>query len=262
MFSLYADEAFEEWKDERGKPHKFTFVCGYVASVAQWERFEIDWRCCLAKYDITAFHMKTFSQSVGEFAKWKDRKWEQTRIEFMAEAAAIVREYVRHGFISMLSDSVFEAVNQRYRLREACGNPYGVTGRVCADMMRSWHLHTHGDVRDLEYVFEKRNKGKGTLSRAMTGLFPALPDPIFKPGKDEKPSPKCPDGIRGVVQLQAADYLAYEIRKIFADQIKTRTERAIRKSFTAITPIYTAKELLTEKALECFCERCKIKERK
>ena len=94
--------------------------------------------------------------------------------------------------------------------------------------------------------------------RAMTNLEPALPDPIFKPGKSQKPSIKYPEGRRAVVQLQAADYLAYEIRKLFADQIKTEPVRKVRLSFKALTSIPTARRLFTKQELESMCKELGI----
>lgn len=260
MFTFYADESGDQWCED-GKLHDFTFVCGYIASVEQWERFEIDWRLFLAKYDVTAFHMKHFAHSVGEFTKWKDNKWKPTRDNFMADAAEIIRGVSSHGFVAFLSQSIFDQADRKFKLKEACGTPYGVAGRVCADLVRSWGIRNGIDPCDLEYVFEARETDKGGLMRAMTQLRPLLPSPIFKPGKDQKPTKKCPDGKRAVVQLQSADYLVYEIHKMFTDQVKQVTGRAIRKSFTAIAGIPTAKESLTDTALECFCTRYRIERR-
>lgn len=97
--------------------------------------------------------------------------------------------------------------------------------------------------------------------RAMTRLIPSFPDPIFKPGKSQKPNNTYPDGRKAVLQLQAADYLAYECRKLFADQIKVDPVRGIRLSFKEIAKIPTAKKLFTNKELESLCEELKIKRR-
>lgn len=260
MFTFYADESGDRWT-EANKLHDFIFVCGYTASVEQWERFEIDWKLYLAKYGVTAFHMADYAHSFGEFKKWKGDAWKQTRINFMTDAAEIVRSFARHGFVSLLAQSVFDWADARYKLTEACGSPYGVAGRVCAELARSWAIKVGIEPADVEYVFEDRESNKGGLIRAMTQLFPPLPNPIFKPGKNQKPTKTCPDGKRAVVQLQSADYLVYEVYKMFADQVKEISGREIRKSFKAIATIPTAKELLTDTALERFCIRSRIERR-
>jgi hypothetical protein len=114
----------------------------------------------------------------------------------------------------------------------------------------------------MEYVFEDRNEEKGDLMRAMTGLSPAFPDPIFKPGKSQKPSLKYPVGRKAVLQLQAADYLAYEIRKLFADQVKVKPIRGVRLSFKALTPIPYARQLFTGKELRSMCAQLGVERRK
>jgi len=262
MMTCYFDESIEDWIDKDGKPHKFTFVCGYIASIAQWERFEIDWKLYLAKYDVGAFHMKHYSQSVGEFAKWKEKRWEPTRKRFISDAAEIIGDIARHGFVAMISESVFALVNQEYTLGEASGSPYGIVGRVCADLARNWQINSNGgDPSDIEFVFADGGPDKCGLMRAMTGLYPPLSDPIFKPAINEKPSLKFPDGRRAIVQLQAADYLAYEVRKMFADQIKIIPVRGIRLSFRALASIPTAKKLLTDKTLRMVCKDARIESR-
>lgn len=262
MMTCYFDESIEDWIDKDGKPHKFTFVSGYIASIAQWERFEIDWKRYLAKYDVGALHMKHYSQSVGEFAKWKGKKWEPTRERFIRDAAEIIGAIARHGFVAMIPESVFVLVNQEYKLNEASGSPYGIVGRVCADLARNWQINTNGgDPCDIEFVFADGAKGKCGLKRAMTRLYPPLSAPIFKPAINEKPRPKFPDGRRAIVQLQAADFLAYEVRKLFADQVKIIPVRRIRQSFSALAKIPTAKKLLIDKTLRMVCKDARIESR-
>lgn len=258
MMTCYFDESLEEWTDEGGKPRKFTFVCGYVASVEQWEGFEVEWRKYLDSYEIQDFHMTDYCSFSGEFKKWKGDKFTTTRTKFMQEASEIVRKFARYGFVSMLSHGIFNDVNRVYKLEEACGSPYGVVGRACADMAWARRAKLFSAEKDMEYVFEDGGPDKGGLSRAMTDLCPAFPDPIFKPGKTQKPTPKYPEGRNAVLQLQAADYLAYEIRKLFADQIKAKPVRGVRLSFKALTPIHTAKNMLTDKSLRAMCEQLGI----
>jgi len=261
MMTCYFDESIENWIDEAGKPRKFTFVCGYVASVEKWEAFEVDWRRYLSGYEVVDFHMVDYCASVGEFKKWKDQKFAATRMKFIQDASIIVGKFARYGFVSAISNSVFQHANETYKLEESCGSPYGLVGRECADLARSRRARFYPDETDLEYVFEDGGPDKSGLARSMTGLIPAFPDPIFKPGKTQKPDRKYPEGRKAVVQLQAADYLAYEIRKLFADQIKVTPIRDVRLSFKALTSISTARTLFTDDELKAKCEKLKIDRR-
>ena len=75
----------------------FTYVCGWTATVGNWQSFEIDWRVFLAKFDVPYFHMKEFSQFTGPFKKWKDK--EGTRRQFIQTAASIINDTVHQGFV-------------------------------------------------------------------------------------------------------------------------------------------------------------------
>jgi hypothetical protein len=258
MMTCYFDESLEEWNDGIGKPHKFTFVSGYVASVEQWEAFEIEWRQYLDSYGIQDFHLTDYCASENEFEKWKDKNCKPIRDKFMQDASRIVAKFARYGFISAIADGVFRDINDRYMVEEYLGSSYGLVGRTCADLAYSRRLNFYPNESDLEYVFEDGGPDKHGLIRAMTKLTPAFPDPIFKPGKTSKSSPKYPEGRKAVLQLQAADYLAYEARKLFADQIKNEPVRGIRKSFKAIANIPTAWRLFTDKKLESMCIQLRI----
>lgn len=261
MMTCYFDESIEQWTDDEGKPHRFTFVCGYVASVEQWEGFGAEWRQYLDSYEVADFHLTDYCHSAGEFKKWKDKEFDPTRAKFMKDASALVCKFARYGFVAGISDSVFQHVNERYMIEESFGDPYGLVGRECADLARSRRSKFYSKESNLEYVFEDGGPDKHGLIRAMKKLKPAFPDPIFKPGKNWKPSPKYPDGRKAVVQLQAADYLAYEVRKIFTDQIKIAPVRGIRLSFKAIAKIPTARKLFTNKELESMCDQLQVQRR-
>ena len=262
MMTCYFDESIEKWTDDEGKSRKFTFVCGYVASVQQWERFEVDWRRYLDLYEITDFHMADYCQNAGEFRKWRGEEFASTRTNFIQDASIIIRKFARYGFVAAVSDSVFQYINEMFKLKESCGSPYGLVGRECADLARTRRSRFYPKESDLEYVYEDGGPDKRGLVHAMTELRPAFPYPIFKPGKTHKPSRKYPDGRKAVVQLQAADYLAYEVRKLFADQIKVKPIRGVRLSFEALTPIPTAKQMFTDKELIAMCKRNRIDRRK
>ena len=220
-----------------------TFVCGWLASVEQWEQFEYGWKLFLAKHDVPYFHMREFAHSVGPFTKWKGK--EGTRRTFMRGAAEIIVDTIQRGFLCCVSDEIFEEYDKAYELRSRFSSPYALAGRTCANLAVEWASSPTTFPRgDIEYVFEDGAIDKGGLMYAMEKIAPRLPAPVFKPGRDQAPTRKFPAGRRGVVQLQAADYLAYEISKftrehqaIKADPSKFRAslgilpERKVKKTF-------------------------------
>jgi hypothetical protein len=199
-YYLYCDEA-------GGKDHGFIVVAGYLSTFARWEAFTQEWNQLLVAYDLPYFHMKEFAQSKGPFAKWKDNEGKRTA--FLSCAAAIIRNHVERGFASIVEFSSFQRVNELYHLDRAFGVPYSLAGITCVEKV-SDYLGTHHGV---EYIFEDGDKGKGKLMEVMGQQGHSLP--IFHPSRD-----KCDKRgriIKGVIPIQAADFAAYELRKVFKD---------------------------------------------
>jgi len=223
MFSCYFDEAVS---DDR----RFTLVAGYVASVKEWEFFEIDWTLFLAKFGIPYLHMAKLSQ-------WKKpyeflRENDHLRAKILAMAAEIIHAHARLGFCYYVDHDDFDLFDKEYMLHEFIPSPYALAGRLCVTEANEWRRKSSSDL-DLEYVFEDGGPDKGGLMQAMD-IRPKLPAPIFKPSRD---IPDRKVGLRrGVVQLQAGDYLAYELRKIAVDFHTNRT-RNVRKSLLALTGV-------------------------
>ncbi len=248
--------------DESGGDHLgLTCVCGFVASVNQWERFEFDWKIFLAKYDVPYFHMKEYSQSKGPFAKWADERMSATRASFMRDAAEIIKATTQCMFISMVVHEIFDLVDTKYRVRDVFSSPYALAGRLCVALANTWRRKTTMPL-DMEYVFEDGGPDKGGLIKAMTARPSSLPDPSFKPSRDMKPCNKWPDGRKGLIQLQAADYLAYEARKLAVDmELIKRGDRDFRASFGALVGIPLEKALITEAGMKIICEEARIARR-
>lgn len=254
MLTCYFDES---GGDDLG----LTCVCGFVASVDQWEQFEVDWRLFLAKYDVPYFHMKEYAQSKGPFAKWADKCMSATRAKFIGDAAEIIKATTQRMFISMVVHEIFDLSDRSYRVRDVFNSPYALAGRLCVALVNTWRRKTTMPL-DMEYVFEDGGPDKGGLIKAMTAPPSNLPDPSFKPGRDIKPCGKWPDGRKGLIQLQAADFLAYETRKLAVDMelIKSGT-REFRASFGALVGIPLEKALITEDRMKIICEEAHIARR-
>ncbi len=210
-----------------GDDQGFTAVCGWIASIEQWTRFETDWRLFLAHYHAPYFHMKLFAHFKKPFENFKDARNKRDR--FLADAADIIRCNTRHGFLFEVDHTSFHAADRRYRLSEAFSSPYALAGRSCVDAANSWRKKDAGESLDAKYIFEDGGPDKGGLLTALTSIIPHRPVPSFEPSIDHKPSKKWPNGRTGLIQLQAADFLAYEIGKAKRDRMTGRT-KVFRKS--------------------------------
>jgi hypothetical protein len=218
--------------DSGGEDHNFTFVCGWVASVQAWQAFEVQWKLFLAKHEVLYLHMKEFSQFKGPFKGWEDN--EPKRAAFLSDAAAIVHAAARKALVCITFHSDYETVKTLYHLEDIFKSPYAASGRGCLEMAYEWRKKETSPPLEIEYIFdEKEPKEKAALRHAMRSIEPYFEEPIFRHSRDIAPCEQWPGGRTGVVQLQAADYLAYECRKAFADKL-IKHESRIRKSLIRI----------------------------
>jgi hypothetical protein len=244
MLTCYFDEA-------GGIDHGFIVVAGYIASVEQWEHFEADWKLFLISYKIPYFHMAKLSQFKGPYAKWADCP--NFRARFLIDAAAIIQSRVQRGFACFVPYEDFKRADCDYELREGLNSPYALAGMLCVANAIMWVRRAKNPPVNLEYIFEDGGPDKEGLLKAMSKS--KLSAPIFKPSRDIRDRKM---GLRpGVVQLQAADYLAYEIRKYVHDH----PNRPARASLAALTGVEVDRRFLSYERLIKVCEDLKFKRR-
>lgn len=197
--------------DESYAAKGYMVICGWIASVEEWERFEIDWKLFLASYKVPYFHMKEFAQSVGPYKKWKDAPYFRAR--FIHEAHGIIQQHVRHGFACSVDDENWQGTNHIYNLSENFPSPYAVAGRASIDWAEKVAEKSQQQV---ECIFDDGGPDKSGLLLA-ADVAPKAVSPIFKPSRDV-PDRKL-GTRRGMVQIQAADFLAYEISKYIKEML-------------------------------------------
>ena len=119
-----------------GPDHGLMVVAGWISTVAQWDRFDADWRLLLARYDLPYFHMKEFAHSKGPFEAWKGE--EGKRRTFLSTACEIIRNYILASIAVGVEYSVFELVDQIYYLTESVALPYCLCARTCIAETNRW----------------------------------------------------------------------------------------------------------------------------
>lgn len=239
MFTPYFDCS------RSGQGGGIVVVSGWLSTVERWERFTVDWKLVLAKFNLPYFHMKEFAHSRGAFdSGWKGEN--SKRELFIRSLLGVIQDHVKASFSCMVEGQVFDGVDKEYEVRENFGNEFALCGRTCVADVNKW-ARANGYGLPVEYVFEDGdNRGKLTQLIESTGY----PSSIFRPSRDRVAT----DGavIRGVVPLQAADFAAYEIRKAWDDFGDTEEVWKYRKSFLGIGQIaggrgtsgqYTANDL-------------------
>lgn len=247
MFTCYFDEA-------GGKDHGFIAVCGYIAPEDRWRGFETEWNLILKRFDVPYLHMLEYAHSTGPYRKWKGD--EKTRAEFMEELTGIIRNTAERGFLCRVSYADFAAVDADYRLTEAAQSPYAMAARFVIAMGNNFVRARGYDLSTIQYVFEAgHSDAPGLLKVAQRSGPNPIPIPIFKYGRDTAVE-------RGLVQLQAADHFAYELRKASVDHPDAFTApEAFRKSFRAIFQVPSDQGNYGEAELRQFCVDANIQPR-
>ena len=214
MLTAYFDESCSKG---------FTVICGWVASVDEWDNFEVDWTLFLISYDVPYFHMNEFAHSTGPFAKWKDTP--HFRKRFLRDAWDIIRRRTRGGFVCSVQDVLFNRINRFYKLREKFPSHYALAGRECI----RWAHDYAGDLceKEVRCIFDDGGPDKGGLLRSAS-IEPKLPNPMFEPSRDVRDRKR---GVRkGIVQIQAADFLAYEVRKYIVGHALIRSGQRLPRA--------------------------------
>jgi hypothetical protein len=215
--------------DEAGdRKDGFTVVAGWVSSTAQWEQFEWDWRIVLAKYDVPYLHMKLYSQSKGPFSKWAGKANDGTRRRFMEDMISIIKDHTDHWLACYSNDELFNQIDRRFNLRENIQTTYALAGRACVAQVDLW-ARSQVPRKDVGYVFED-GAGRAGLTKALN-IATTLPSARFEPSRNLRTA----DGStrKGIIQLQAADLLAYELRK-HRCELGKRSGRAVRRSLYSV----------------------------
>jgi hypothetical protein len=196
--------------DESGTSHDTDFVsmAGLVAAQEAWETFEYQWREALERFEIPYFHMKEYAPSVGCCAKWKGD--EEKRREVLSTLIRIIDDAYAMPFGAVVSMADYRRLSQEER--DSLLDPYYICLQDCAMFATMMANGLPPDER-VAIIFSQNKQFEsrsGELWRLMKEKFDfgfRLSTYAFSDMKD-------------VVQLQAADIVAYEMRGYFDRLLK------------------------------------------
>jgi hypothetical protein len=197
MFTGYFDDA-------GGADHGYTVVAGWVSTMERWRAFAEQWRYMLAAFRVPWYDMKTLSHFRGVYETWKSTP--ERKDQFQAAACRIIAANVLAGFACLVEHPVFAKVNGAHRLKEYVGNEYALAGITVCHKMHDW-IRIQERPAPFEIVFDDGTAKRGKLRDVIRRE--GFAEPIFR-------SPRSRNGMWPVIQLQAADFLAYEVRKAHA----------------------------------------------
>jgi hypothetical protein len=193
--------------DEAGHSSSTFFVAlgGCIASVESWAMFEKEWAGTLEQYQIECFHMKDF-ESYKKAFKRMDKETHNALIKDLLN----IMNRNTDLYIGTIED-----VEDHKLAQPPKEDPYVHCVMVCMDSLASYAQRGGYSLEIIFAVqpeFQKRVKFFYPQLRELGGMYATLGDSDFR-------MPKA------CLPLQAADIVAYEVRKEFERHTANRPRR-------------------------------------
>jgi hypothetical protein len=173
-------------------------MAGLVAPTLNWEFFEANWKAALNRFDLPYFHMQDFAQFKGAFRGWT----EDGRRELFDALLRIIIESGAMPFGSIVPLAEYKKVTGDRQAHWV--EPYYVCMVSCIGLVAAFHSHT--SFERVALVFSEQAKFK----HQALGLFEDIRQHYTFA---QKALPPSFHNMRELVPLQAADLIAYEMKK-------------------------------------------------
>jgi Protein of unknown function (DUF3800) len=219
---VYSDDS----GDENDPQHSFVAVAGYVSTVEKWPRFELEWNEILVGYEVPYLHMREWVNKDSKIYKHlKDD--DERQASFFGDLAQCVKDNTVFSVNSVVKLADLREFNIESGL-QLDAYAFGLYGCIV-------ELREKCPDDEIEIIIDKidkRYKRAGLADQyARTDTFADLkPDllPIMPLAKS--------DSFKTVLPIQAADFLAWELRKVSEDRkgwIPSEESRASRDGVNA-----------------------------
>jgi hypothetical protein len=194
----YFDDSGE---DEGG--HSCVVIAGFVADLDSWHVFEPAWQAALDKAEVPYMHMREIMDPNSPLGKFAGKENEAARKNFFIDLIRAVRDanLWAFGALVRLDDLKRFNTDHQQNLQSIPLALYGCMTEVTAKEPPS----------TVEIVLDKIDKPESRIAIAMEY---AATDPKGDIGEALKVLPlKRTDSFKDVLGIQAADFLAWEVRK-------------------------------------------------
>lgn len=191
-----------------------------VSTAEKWREFEKQWDAALNEFDVPHFHMKEYAHFRGPFEEWREDP--QRRAALVERLIHIIKNGVDKGLYHSMLLADFEHTNKRYRLAESYAR-----GTRDAGAYALLNLATKGEVdawvcersiAGVHHFFERGDAGQRALQAFMDGSFAFVPKVDSRTGRRVRP-------------FEAADFLAYEFRKVLDRNKPAEFRRSLYEIF-------------------------------
>jgi hypothetical protein len=185
--SLYCDASGNEREP-------LTVVGSALATLDDWLEFEPKWKAVLSKYGVEEFHAVDFASCTEEFKNgWRDQ---DRRNAFSWDLLSVLSVTIKRWFGLAILQREYEKADRIYEVHENF-QPFAIASEGCIQAALDWRVAHHLDYLPLKYFFESGDSHWGQMSDRIKERFGEAPIP----------------GTKKDAPLQAADFVAYELRK-------------------------------------------------
>jgi hypothetical protein len=195
--------------DSRSGEKELWTIAGYVGDDDCWKRFEAEWPKVLVKHGVPWLHMKDMCKEHGIYSKWHPvEEHEAERKAFFQDIARTIGFCVLDGFYSSVRENDLKRFNKEYKmsLKPLPLAIYTVLlqiGRTYpnqnVEVIFDWADKLRSKIDTAETYAESDKRNVGIIDKTITTI---LCKQIW---------------FKDVIEIQAADFLAYEIRKHHLD---------------------------------------------
>jgi hypothetical protein len=204
ILKAYMDNSGEEDDPQ----HKVCSLAGYITTAKKWRKFEKLWKQTLVRYKVPYLHMKEFAHNIDPFEKFKDK--EEDRRQFIQSLVNIMEETSLRGIISVIRLDDFKKFNEERGLKI---DAYAFNLYVCMFIISQvWQDKKILENKPVEIIIDRINKPGLMIDKAKQYVET---DNLLSGYTDNVQLSVLPKGFtfREIVSIQAADFLAWEIRK-------------------------------------------------
>ena len=243
--TAYLDESGHSKNPET----RFVGMAGFVAPLEKWEAFVVSWRKTLDAFSLKdAFHMKDFAHSTGQFAVgWKAEK--QKREDLFGKLIDTIKATGGTPVGAIVSLEGYESLTECQR--SAFKGPYYIAFQICTrGAAIAAHFLPIEERVDMVYAY---NEEFGAIKPAemysvdhagnAEQLWHAIKDHTDFGQRMGKYASGTPAEL---VQVQAADVVAYELAKEFENRINRPNDemRYGLRQILRMVPIFPKFQLL------------------
>lgn len=238
---------YQTFSDAAGKPESDTWcvVAGFLSTSARWQVFAERWKSLLVEHEVAYLQMSSLHARQGIF---RDPKWEDGAYmaSFLDAAGTIIRSCVEMWAVDIVSFADFaKAVTVNPGLAKYT-NAYGLCGTAITLRMQMPHTWNHFPQRlSIQHFFEEGDRGTANIAKVFE--YCGMQSLVVAPGKPHRTSERP-----YYVQFQAADWLAFENRKLIskyghvtADKLHFRKSlKSLVHGLKGATKVWTYDDLL------------------